>query len=177
MYDELSVGTPSVFGNTNDIFIYKGANGAFEGPWPIIIEQPVWGRAFLNFGREAGKLEGLPDDARETAILVAGSHWQAQFELYAHERVAVKKTGLTQEQVNAIKQGRKPDGLNEGCEIAYEVATNSITKPGPLPQELWEKAVSFLGKEGTLKLLHYTAFYAYVVSFMFDILNACIWIG
>jgi len=56
-------------------------------------------------------LPGLPASARETAILAIGSQYQALYEIYAHERVALKYTSWTKEQNNAIKNGRKPEGL------------------------------------------------------------------
>jgi alkylhydroperoxidase family enzyme len=61
-------------------------------------------------------LPGLPASARETAILAIGSQYQAPYEIYAHERVVLKNTFLTKEQINAVKKGREAGGLGEGGE-------------------------------------------------------------
>ncbi|KAN0122452.1 hypothetical protein V8E51_000778 [Hyaloscypha variabilis] len=59
-------------------------------------------------------MPGLPAAARETAILATGSHYQAPYEIYAHEHVALANTPLSKEQINMIKRGKKPKDLGKG---------------------------------------------------------------
>jgi hypothetical protein len=49
-------------------------------------------------------MPGLPAGSRETAILATGSHYQALYEIYAHERVALANTSLSKKQINMIKR-------------------------------------------------------------------------
>jgi 4-carboxymuconolactone decarboxylase len=65
---------------------------------------------------------GLPASARETAILAMGSQYHAPYEIYAHERVALKSTSLTKELINSIKNGKKPEGLGREESVAFDVA-------------------------------------------------------
>ncbi len=63
-------------------------------------------------------LPGLPASARETAILAVGPRYQAPYEIYAHERVALKNTSLTREQINAIKRWSEPERLGREGALA-----------------------------------------------------------
>jgi 4-carboxymuconolactone decarboxylase len=117
---------------------------------------------------ELGKISDLPADARETAILAVGAHYRADYEIYAHERLAVG-TGLTKPQIDAIKTGIKPPDLNEGCNAAFDATEELMKKPGPLGDENWNRAVKAFGKKGALTLVHYVGFYAYTCL----LLNGC----
>jgi hypothetical protein len=44
----------------------------------------------------------------------------------------------------------------------YDLAKRLLTTPGPLPKSYWERSVEAFGKEGTVALVHYVGFYAYL---------------
>ncbi|EMC96403.1 hypothetical protein BAUCODRAFT_473441 [Baudoinia panamericana UAMH 10762] len=157
-YDELDDLATKGFG---DAFIYKQPDGAFVGPFPFLIAAPEAGIQMLETVGKVAGIPGLPQNARETAILATGAHYKAAYELYAHSNVATKSTDLNVQQVWQICDGKKPANLDEKCEIAYDVATYLSSTPGPLPQTLWKRAVRALGKDGTIALVHYVGLYAY----------------
>ncbi|GAB7354787.1 hypothetical protein MBLNU459_g5183t1 [Dothideomycetes sp. NU459] len=165
-HDEIQSVASSAFG---DVFVYKRDDGALVGPFAPMLQTPGVTRPFLHIVTELGKLPGLPPNARETAILATGSYFQAVYEIYAHERVAVANTDLNQEQVDMIKNGKKPDGLDDQCSVAFDVAIQLSRTPGPLSGEHWDKAEKVLGKQGTLALIHYVGYYAYTCI----LLNGC----
>ena len=149
------------YGRNGDLFIYEDPRGAFIGPFPFFLHQPSAGKALVDLSSAIAKLP-LPPDARETAILTVGGHFQAGFETYSHFRTATKQ-GLKQEQADVLKKdGGKPEGLNGQCSIAYDVAKHLVSKTGPLPQNLWERSVEAFGKDGTVGLLHYIGYYCYM---------------
>jgi hypothetical protein len=148
------------FGPNGEQFIYE-ENGAFIGPFPFFMAAPEVGKGLLSLVVGMQKL-GLPPDARETAILAVGARFQAGYETYSHIPQAVVPGYLTQQQAEAIVSGEKPNGLNENCSVAYDVANRLSGTPGPLPQDLWDRTVELLGKDATVGLLHYIGFYCYV---------------
>lgn len=101
---------------------------------------PETGKLAMELVFSIGKLS-LPADVKETAILACGGHFQAAYELYAHENVVVKSKTLSQQQVEMLKADKKPLDLNENCSIAYDTAKYLISTPGPLPQEKWKACV------------------------------------
>jgi len=160
-YDELSGISETAFGPNNSTFAYKDADGRFIGPYPFFLAAPDAGSSAMRHTLLLGKLP-LPVDAKETAILTCGAHFRAPYELYAHENVAKKTTTLTEYQILCIKTGEKPADLSEQCSIAFDVSRYLTEKSGPLPRGLWERSVKLLGQDGTVGLVHYVGFYAYL---------------
>lgn len=158
VYDELHQTAGDSFG---DNFTWQRRDGALVGPFPAFLAAPEAGIGLLQHIGKVALIPGLPANARETAILSTGAHFKATYELYAHGRLAVKTTDLTQEQVDQICDSKKPEGLDEACSIAYDVAKYLSNTRGPLGQDLWDLSVKTLGRDGTLALVHYVGVYAY----------------
>ncbi len=60
--------------------------------------------------------------------------------------------------------------MDEQSELAYDIVVNLVESPGPLPDELWNRAVKVMGsKEGVLALLQYVSLYSFVCVY----LNGC----
>lgn len=148
------------FGRNGEKFIYED-NGGLIGPFPFFIAAPKVGKILHDLVYGLVQLP-LPSDARETAIMTVGGHFQARYETHSHLPQAVD-SGLSPEQAEILQTGdRKPDGLNEQCDIAYDVGQHLVSMKGPLPQHLWDRSVETLGKDGSVALLHYIGFYCYV---------------
>ncbi|KAK3672937.1 hypothetical protein LTR78_007290 [Recurvomyces mirabilis] len=157
-YDELSSSSEKMFGNK---FSFKNKDGGMVGPYPFLLEALGPGVDFLSLVQSLGKLPGLSVEARETTILAVGAHFQAGYEMYAHSAIAGQATKLSQEAISSICKGEKLKDLDEDCAAAYDVAKYLASKPGALPQVLWERSVKALGREGTVALVHYVGLYAY----------------
>lgn len=102
-------------------------------------------------------------------ILATGSHYQAVYETYAHERVALKTTSLTKEQIVQIKKGEKPEDLDQEGGVAFDATMELVKKQGPLGKKMWEKVVAEFGKEGASALVYHVGVYAYTCL----LLNGC----
>lgn len=119
--------------------------------------------------KAVGEIKGLPPAAKETVILATGSHFKGVYETYAHERVALKTTDLTEEQINQIKVGKKPQNLDAKASVAFDAAIELANKPGPLKKESWNNLVKELGEQGALAVVRYVGLYAYTCV----LLNGC----
>lgn len=162
-YDGLDELAQTMFGSpeTSPFIIKRQSDGGLVGPFPFFAAAPKAGHDFMATLPNLAQIPGLPDDAREIAILVVGARYKAAYELYAHINVATKKLGMSAEDVEALARGERPQRLNEACSVTFDAATYLVGTPGPLPQELWDRCVRALGKEGTVKLVHYVGAYAY----------------
>lgn len=155
-FDAVDEEAAATFGSPeNSAFTFKDNRGTFVGPFPFFLESPDAGLHLASIFRKLAAIPGFPPDARETAIMTVGAHFQADYELYSHKNVAMKKVGMSAETVEAIASGEKPQGLNEMCSLAYDVATYLVTIPGKLSDALWERCIENFGKEGTVALIHY----------------------
>ena len=148
-------------GPSGQQYVYEQANGALMGPFPFFVYHPEVGKGLYELQRTFGKLP-LPADVREVAILTAASQFGDTFATYAHEGIAVHTCKFLTDQAQSLRSGKKPDGLTKECSIAYDVAKSLSGTRGPLPENLWNEAVEVLGKDSTVGLIHYIAFYSYV---------------
>lgn len=163
-HDTLHSIASSSFGSA---FTYQRASdAALVGPFPVFLAQPTTGVEMMKYFSVLGAMPGLPIPAREVVILAVGAVYKAAYELYAHAAVAVQNAGLSEGVVRTICAGGRPEvgreGFSEEMATAFDVARYLAGTPGPLPQELWERSLKAFGKEGTVALVHYAGFYAYI---------------
>ena len=151
------------YGSNGGLFTYEESNGALIGPFPFFIHNPKVGKSLLGLLGAMQELP-LPPDARETAIITTAAHYGGTYVGYSHLPQAVNFGYLTAGQAAILKTGSKPEGLNEECDIAFEVAKSlsGDSRSRPMPQDLWDRAVQILGKDAVVGLLQYIGFYSYV---------------
>lgn len=152
------------FGASGEIFIWaREEDGALLGPFHPFIYHPQTMQPFVGLNAAAASIPGLSQQAREVAILTVGHRFASTYELYAHRRIAASEpVNFSPEQIRELGEGRMATGLDEQCQVAFEVARELCGTPGPLKEELWHKSVKILGRDGALALMHYVAFYAYL---------------
>lgn len=81
--------------------------------------------------------------------------------MYSHEPLA-RETGLDQTQIDAIKAGRQPEGLDDQARVAYIVTKQLLENPGPLIKKEWDEALRVFGEIQTVGLLNFIGFYSMV---------------
>ncbi|KAK5173836.1 uncharacterized protein LTR77_002517 [Saxophila tyrrhenica] len=147
-----------------DLFTWR-IDGRQIGPMPFFLHHPKIGMAAMQLNGAMAQIP-LPPDAKETAIVTVTAYHKAAYAVYCHERLASAPGYLEKNQLELIKKGEKPDGLNEGCSVAFDVALRLSTTPGPMPQQLWDRGAAVFGKDGLVALLHYIGFYSHVSMLM-----------
>jgi 4-carboxymuconolactone decarboxylase len=63
-------------------------DGALLGPWNAWLHDPELGKAFWTVTEALTHTRRIPDPARQIDILVVGSRFGADYEIYAHSAVA-----------------------------------------------------------------------------------------
>lgn len=169
-FDSLTSLAGKMFGPPEDSpFIYKRAtDGAFVGPFPFFLAAPEAGEPYMALFGKLAAIPGLPKDAREVAILTVGARHRAPYELYAHINFAQQKVGMSKDVVESISKGKKPSGLSDECNLAFDVASYLSGQPGPLPQDLWDRSMNTFGKQGTVALIHYVVSRRYCGQSLFN---------
>jgi 4-carboxymuconolactone decarboxylase len=139
------------------------ADRASRTLFPVLAVLPKSGRLSVDLLAylEDETRSYLPEDARETACLVTTTFFKSVYVTYAHKMMAVKLGLLTQEQADAMTDGRRPDGLSERCGVAYDFSRELLEVRGAVREELWERAVGAFGKEGAVGLMHYVSLLAW----------------
>ena len=99
-------------------------NGGLRGPWNPEVASPALGQHLERLATAVRTENSLEARLYEVAILVVGVHWQAQFEWYAHEKIA-RKAGVAEAAFPLIKAAARAEKL-EGILRADEVAVYKL---------------------------------------------------
>src|SRR5271163_996411 len=86
------------------------SRGAMRGPFVPALHSPGILRAIEATGAYVRFDNALPEDLKELATLVVGRFWGAQYEWYAHARLALQ-SGVDPAIVEAIRKGEPPTNL------------------------------------------------------------------
>lgn len=140
-------------------FAVKNAEGAFVGPWGVMLHFPDLAVPLGQFINLAQRLPGLSERARQAVIVTIGDRFNVAYELYAHTPLAAR-AGLRPDQIAALSAGARPADLGEDELLAADVAT-ALTRAGAVPGPLYDAAVARLGRPGfdavVFIVIHYLA--------------------
>lgn len=140
-------------------FEVKDAQGAFIGPWGVLLNFPDLAAPLARFVNLAQRLPGLSERARQVVILTIGGRFNVAYELYAHTSLAAR-AGLRPDQIAALSAGARPADLSRDELLAADVAA-ALTQAGAVPGPLYETAVAALGRAGydavVFIVIHYLA--------------------
>ena len=145
-------------------------DGALIGPFNAMLLNPHVGDRVQRLGEALRFDISLPRNVIEVATLVVGSHWRAQFEWWAHERLA-KQAGVSEAVIAAIKDGERPDFSNDDEAGAYDVASE-LYRTQRLTDASYAKAVQRFGESGVFELIALVGYYSLVSLLLngFDVL-------
>jgi 4-carboxymuconolactone decarboxylase len=145
-------------------FVSHRDDGALVGPFAPMLRFPTFGRAAWDYTKALIDNSKLPKLAHEVAILVTGAAFDARYELYAHERVAVG-AGLSAEKIATIAAGQRPADLSEEEQAAYDVAA-TLAGGRQLPETTFRRAVSAFGEKQTAELIYLVGGYLLVSTLL-----------
>src|SRR5437899_2031484 len=93
---------------TGSAAVVPGAS-TIGSPFNVYLRSPVLAERLRQLGEQIRFKSSLPERLKEFAILVTARHWTAQYEWYAHHRLALK-AGLSPAVADELAQGRRPRG-------------------------------------------------------------------
>ena len=138
----------------------RGEDGALVGPFNAMLLNPHVGDRVQRLGEALRFDVSLPRNVIEVATLVVGRHWRAQFEWWAHERLA-KQAGVAEAIIAAIKRGERPDFSNDDEAAAYDVASE-LYRTQRLADATYAHAVQRFGEAGVFELIALVGYYSLV---------------
>ena len=113
--------------------------------------------------REISSRDALPGRLREVAILTVAAHWRAQYEWWAHARIA-RREGLAVEAIAAIKNGNAPTGTDGLAEVHGLVS--ELLRDRQLSDATYGAAHTLLGDAGVVELVTLTGYYGLISALL-----------
>ena len=142
----------------------EGRGYAIRGPFVPLIRSPEVMLRAKAMGDYLRFKSTLGPRLNEMVILIAAREWTQQYEWQAHYPIAIKE-GLRPDIAAAIADGRRPAGMAEDEEAAYDMATE-ILRTKRLSDPTYQRAVARFGEQGVIDLLGVTGYYTFLAIVM-----------
>jgi 4-carboxymuconolactone decarboxylase len=156
VYEDMRAGIEKNFRGFKSI----AENGALMGPWNPWLHDPKFGKPIWDLTLALSVSPSLPRTAREVAIIVTGTAFHSEYELYAHV-IAAERRGLSDDKLAVIAAGQRPNDLTREEAVAYDVAS-ALLHHGTLPEIVYRRAVEEFGQHGAAELIYLVGLYCLV---------------
>jgi 4-carboxymuconolactone decarboxylase len=100
----------------------------------------------------------------ELVILVTAREWRQAYEWSMHAQIALTE-GVRPEVVEAIGEGRRPEGLSEAEAIAYDFSV-ALHRERQVGDDLYARALAAFGEQGVIDLTAVNGYYAFLAMQM-----------
>jgi len=135
--------------------------GTLMGPFNSWVIAPRIGGRLAELGAALRFESSVERRLLEVAIITVGAHWRAEFEWWAHSRMALQH-GVSRASVDAIARGEDPPLLDDE-RVVYDVA-RQLVEDGHVDQPTYDRARELLGDRGIVELITLCGYYT-LVSF------------
>jgi 4-carboxymuconolactone decarboxylase len=142
--------------------INSGPRGRFsnEGPFAVFLHAPTFGMLAQQLGGHLRFKTSLPPRLSELAILCTGRYWKAQFEWYAHARIAAKQ-GVADATIRAIHAGRAPTSAPRDEQAIYAFVKELYAKRR-VRDATYARVRKILGDAGMVELTGILGYYVMI---------------
>jgi 4-carboxymuconolactone decarboxylase len=153
----------SIVGSRGDSVVT--ADGGLSGPFNAFVTAPGAGQRLSSLGATLRFETSIERRLSEVAIITIGARWRAEFEWWAHARMA-RENGVPDAVVDAIGRGENPP-FEMDDERAVYLAARQLGQSGRLDEETFAAAQRILGDAGMVELVSLCGYYT-LVSFLLN---------
>jgi 4-carboxymuconolactone decarboxylase len=141
--------------------IQAGPRGAgVRGPFHALLRSPELCDLVQRVGAYVRFSTSIPGKLNELAICMAGRKWTAQYEFYAHRRLAIQ-AGLKQEIADAVAAGTRPAGMDADEAAVYDFVTELLAS-GQVSDARYDAIKTRFGERGVVDLVGAVGYYSLV---------------
>jgi 4-carboxymuconolactone decarboxylase len=138
--------------------------GRILTPYKIWLHSPRVAAAMEQLGTFLNKASSLSEREVELTIVLIAHHWQGEYVYRAHVKRCLE-LGVPQSVIDAIRNNETPKLESARERTIWELA-QAAPKPGPGPDEIYDRAVAVLGRNGLAEVLSLLGYYSAVAIAM-----------
>ena len=151
-YDEAQVKAAAEFLATRKVPVF--------GPFIPLIRSPEVMLRAKEMGDYLRYKTGLGDKLNEFVILITARQWTQDYEWYVHHPIALK-AGLDPAIAEAVRDGRRPDGMSEDETLIYDFCIE-LHRNKRVSDAVYAKAVARFGEKGVIDLVGVNGYYTFL---------------
>src|SRR6516165_4477107 len=141
--------------------IQAGPRGAgLRGPFNALLRSPDLCDLVQRVGAYVRYSSSIPPRLNEMAIIMAGRKWTAQYEVYAHRRLALE-AGLSPANADAIAANQRPAGMAKDQETIYDFVAELLAT-GKVADATFQRVKDAFGERGVVDLVGAVGYYSLV---------------
>ena len=137
--------------------IASGPRGGLRGPFQAWLRSPETAQRLQKVGEYLRFSSSVPPRLNELAILITARAWDAQFEWYAHHRLALE-AGLDPAVAADIAAGRRPEPMRADEAVVYDFCTE-LRGTRNVSDATLARALDLLGEQGVIELIGVSGYY------------------
>ena len=141
------------------------ADGGLIGPFNAFVTAPEVGARLSSLGARLRFGTSIEPRLSELAIITVAVRWRAEFEWWAHARMA-REHGVPADVVAAIGAGAEPEFQADDERVVYSVARAVVTA-GTLDAPAYAAGQRLLGDAGMVELVALCGYYT-MVSYLLN---------
>ncbi len=146
--------------------IVSGPRKGAVGPFNALLRSPEVADRVQRVGEYVRFQTTIPAALNEMAILITGRFWSAQFEFWAHRRLA-RTAGLSDAIIDAIAAGRRPSPMTDDERIVYDFCTE-LFRDKAVSDPTFKAVVVRFGEQGVIDLIAASGYYS-IVSMVLNV--------
>lgn len=128
------------------------------GPFEPLMHSPQVMSLARSMGDYLRYNSALGNTLSELVILVTAREWSQDYEWYVHYPIALK-VGIKREIADAIAEGRRPKGMSDDEEVAYDFSTELLRNKS-VSDATFERAEKRFGRKGIVDMTGICGYYA-----------------
>jgi 4-carboxymuconolactone decarboxylase len=142
--------------------INNGPRGRFmnAGPFAVFLHAPTYGMLAQQLGGHLRFSTSVPPRLSEFAILCTGRYWKAQFEWYAHAKIAAK-VGVKEATIRDLYADRAPKSAPRD-EMAIYAFVKELYATRRVSNATYARVQKLLGDTGVVELVGILGYYVLI---------------
>jgi 4-carboxymuconolactone decarboxylase len=141
--------------------IQSGPRGSgLRGPFNALLRSPELCDLVQRVGAYVRFSSSIPARLNELAIIMVGRKWTAQYEFYAHRKLAIE-AGLKSEICDAIAAGRRPAAMQDDETVIYYFCSE-LLGTGQVSDAHFKAVTDRFGERGAIDLVGAVGYYSLV---------------
>jgi 4-carboxymuconolactone decarboxylase len=146
--------------------IVSGPRKGAVGPFNALLRSPDVADRVQRVGEYVRFQTTIPAALNEMAILITGRFWSAQYEFWAHRRLA-RTAGLADAIIDAIAEGRRPAAMSDDERLVYDFCTE-LFRDKAVSDATFKATAGRFGEQGVIDLIAVSGYYS-IVSMVLNV--------